>query len=116
MGRFEGLPSKRQSIRGLDRDGEIVWLSHSISKSLYRCPGCRGEIAIGLEHVLVRFVPEQADAHHQHWHTHCARATLLRELTSVEIRPAQEGDAARSRQGKGARRAAALRRRTHRGR
>ena len=40
-------PDKRWSLRGLDEEGDEVWLIRGISRKLYRCPGCHGEIEIG---------------------------------------------------------------------
>ena len=114
MNEFERLPDKRHSIRGVDLDGATVWLSHSVATKLYRCPGCRQSLLIGTEHVLVRVVPVGGDARHQHWHTECARAIVLRGLRAVDTRRAEEAAGTRPRPGKGARRAAALRRRTDR--
>ena len=50
MGELAGLPSIRWSLRGLDEEGDEAWLIRGISRKLYRCPGCHGEIEIGAEH------------------------------------------------------------------
>jgi hypothetical protein len=113
---FEELPSRRRSLRGINREGAVVWLAHSTAAKLYRCPGCGRDLPIGTEHVLVRSLPSQGEARHQHWHSECARATVLPKLKHVDIRPAGEAEGGWTRPSKGARRAAALRRRTDRGR
>ncbi len=117
MSRFGGLPDRRRGIRGTDAHGAAVWLSFSISKKLYRCPGCRRELAIGAEHALVRIVPGAGDSYHQHWHMACAHELLLRELTDLEAVAADaRGSGARPSLSKGNRRRVALERRTRRGR
>ena len=47
MSQFSGLPSARWSLRGLNEEGDEAWLIRGISRKLYRCPGCHGEIEIG---------------------------------------------------------------------
>jgi hypothetical protein len=80
------FPSRRHGITGTNLDGERVELSFSISKQLYRCPGCRGQIPIGSEHVVVRITPKAGAAFHQHWHRDCV-PSLTRELRDVQRKP-----------------------------
>ena len=77
------LPTRRNDVRGRDLEGRSVVLTFSISKKLYRCPGCGGSIEIGREHVIVRY-PD--DGYYQHWHAECARS-VLRELRGAERIP-----------------------------
>ena len=73
------LPSRRRPVRGNDLDGNEIELVLSIARKLYVCPGCRGSVEIGAEHVLVRRREPSGRRYHQHWHTDCARP-LAREL------------------------------------
>jgi hypothetical protein len=77
------LPTRSQSLRGVDFDGNTVVLSFSISRKLYKCPGCYEYIPVGSEHVLVRFFEPDGDRFYQHWHRDCTR-TILRELRGTE--------------------------------
>lgn len=77
-----GLPTRRTSLGGTDLDGNDVVLSFTISRKLYRCPGCRNSIAIGTEHVLVRYAQPAGETYHQHWHFECASA-VVRELRNL---------------------------------
>ncbi|MFN2488802.1 MAG: hypothetical protein ABR529_03500 [Actinomycetota bacterium] len=79
----DDLPSRRKGIRGTDLDGNDVELSFGISKKLYRCPGCREYLPVGSEHVIARFREPSGAEYHQHWHSDCARRTLVRELRST---------------------------------
>ena len=80
------LPTRRQSLVGTDFDDNTVELKHTISKQLYRCPGCRGPIEIGVEHVLVRIREADGSSYHQHWHRECTRP-IIRELRGLRARP-----------------------------
>jgi hypothetical protein len=97
-----GLPSRKQSLRGLDFDDNVVVLSFSISRKLYKCPGCYEYIPIGSEHVLVRYFEPDGNAFYQHWHRDCTR-TIVRELRGTEAvgsdyqRPPRRRDHPRSR-------------------
>ncbi|MPZ69248.1 MAG: hypothetical protein GEU71_06915 [Actinobacteria bacterium] len=82
-------PTRRHSLMGKDLDGNTIVLSFTISHSLYTCPGCRGQIEVGREHTLVRYVEPDGEAWHQHWHRDCAR-TLEREMKNIQTRPASE--------------------------
>jgi hypothetical protein len=80
------FPTRRQSVIGVDLDGNMVELSFAISKKLYGCPGCGKSIPIGSEHVVVARREPEGAAYHQHWHTPCS-AQVLRELRNVERKP-----------------------------
>jgi hypothetical protein len=67
------LPNRRYNLRGIDFDGNEVEMVFSISKKLYRCPGCGGSIPIGAEHVLVRITEPERSTYHQHWHRGCVQ-------------------------------------------
>ena len=73
------MPTRRHPVRGTDLDGNEIELVLSIARKLYVCPRCRGSLAIGSEHVLVRRRDMSGRRYHQHWHTACAE-TLAREL------------------------------------
>jgi hypothetical protein len=83
MSGFEGLPDKRFSLRGYTEDGDEAWLIRSISRKLYRCPGCHGEIEIGADHVVVQYVLRLGGTEHHHWHRRCAEEILVGELARV---------------------------------
>ena len=97
------LINRRQSLSGLDHEGNAVILSLIVAKQLYRCPACRGRIEVGADHILVRY---EAQDRHEHWHRACALEMVRRELHGV-----REVMAERSVVSPGARRQAALRRR-----
>ncbi|MGH2699844.1 MAG: hypothetical protein ACRDJL_11705 [Actinomycetota bacterium] len=78
------LPTRRQSLRGMDFDGNTVVLSFSISRKLYKCPGCYEYIPVGSEHVLVRCFEPDGNNFYQHWHRDCTR-TIVRELRGIEM-------------------------------
>jgi hypothetical protein len=80
------LPTRKQKLVGTDFEGNRVELIHSISKKLYRCPGCGESIPIGSEHVLIRITEPGARPYHQHWHRACTRQ-ILRELRNVIPKP-----------------------------
>ena len=86
------LPSRRRSLSGTDLDGHPVELSVTVAHQLYRCPGCRGYIDVGSEHVLVRY-PGEEQGFHRHWHRPCglefARGELrdLHSATSTDRAP-----------------------------
>src|SRR6202000_66302 len=56
MSELAGLPSPRLSLRGLEEEGHEVWVIRGISRKLYHCPGCHGDIEIGAEHTIVQYV------------------------------------------------------------
>ena len=80
MAGFDGLPDKRWSLRGITEEGDEAWLIRGISRKLYRCPGCHGEIEIGSEHVVVQYVFRLGGTEHHHWHRRCAEELLVGEL------------------------------------
>jgi hypothetical protein len=86
-GDLAGLPTRRLSLQGRDLDGGRVLLVHSVSRKLYRCPGCRASIPIGAEHVLVRRFETDGPSYHQHWHRACS-ASIMRELQDIRTLPA----------------------------
>ena len=43
-----------------DEEGDEAWLIRGVSRKLYRCPGCHGEIEIGAEHTIVQYVAGSA--------------------------------------------------------
>ncbi len=79
------LPTRRRNVRGTDLDGNRAELAFAISKKLYRCPSCRSSIAIGTEHVVVRWDQPDGDRFHQHWHRDCVESELLRNLRGIEV-------------------------------
>jgi hypothetical protein len=99
------LPSRRRALTGTDLDGHRVALTVTVAKKLYRCPGCRTYIDVGMEHVLIRYEGKE-EAWHQHWHRACASTFAKRELNA--LREAEPRDRAPSR---GQRRRASLKRR-----
>jgi len=94
MADLAGLPDKRWSVRGLTDEGDEAWVIRGISRKLYRCPSCHGEIEIGSEHVIVQFVFRLGGTEHHHWHRRCAEELLIPEL--VEARRVPVGESAQS--------------------
>jgi hypothetical protein len=107
---LEGLPDRRRSLRGRHLDGQSVELVFSISKKPYVCPGCRAQIELGAEHVLVHFEESDGESWHEHWHRRCAHTILIRELRDAHPTPVHKD----GRQTKGQRRKATLDRRRSR--
>jgi hypothetical protein len=87
---LSGLPSVRWSLRGLDDEGNEAWLIRGVSRKLYRCPGCHGEIEIGAEHTIVQYVMRLGGTEHHHWHRRCAEEGLVPSLRQVRRVPAGE--------------------------
>jgi hypothetical protein len=83
-------PSRRWSLRGLNEEGDEAWLIHGVSRKLYRCPGCHGEIEIGAEHTIVQYVHRVGGTEHHHWHRRCAEELLLPQLRQLKRVPAAE--------------------------
>ena len=104
------MPDRRHSLRAVDLDGRTVVLAASVSKELYRCPGCRESIAVGADHVIVEYPDEESAAYHQHWHRSCAQTGILRNLRSTHKVPASNAN----KPSRGQRRAATLKRRRDR--
>jgi hypothetical protein len=88
-------PSKRWSLRGLTEDGDEAWLIRGVSRKLYRCPGCHGDIEIGSEHTIVQYVHRLGGTEHHHWHRRCAEELLLPELGNLKRVPASESSQSR---------------------
>src|SRR5215204_2607450 len=85
-----GLPDKRWSVRGLTEEGDEAWVIRGISRKLYRCPSCHGEIEIGSEHVIVQYVFRLGGTEHHHWHRRCAEELLIPDLHEARRVPAGE--------------------------
>ncbi len=88
MDRFEGQPSIRWSLRGLNEEGDEAWLIRGIARKLYRCPGCHGDVEVGSEHTVVQYVRRLGGTDHHHWHRSCAEELLIPELGSLKRVPA----------------------------
>jgi hypothetical protein len=98
---LSGLPDKRWSLRGRTEEGDEAWLIRGISRKLYRCPACHGEIEIGSEHVVVQYVFRLGGTEHHHWHRRCAEELLVGELSDVRRVPTSEsGQSKLERRGK----------------
>jgi hypothetical protein len=76
-------PSRRTNLRGVDLDGNEIEFVFTISKKLYRCPGCGLSIDVGREHTLVRYLEGPKGSFHQHWHSDCAADSFRREMRNV---------------------------------
>jgi hypothetical protein len=106
MEQFDGLPDSRTSLRGLDAQGDEVWLVRAISQKLYRCPGCGRAVEIGMEHVIVQTVARLGGTQHQHWHRSCVEngplleLRQLRKVSAFESGPAKLAERGRSRAGR----------------
>ncbi len=90
MADFAGLPDKRWSLRGITEEGDEAWLIRGISRKLYRCPACHGDIEIGSEHVVVQYVFRLGGTEHHHWHRGCAEELLVGELSQLRRVPTSE--------------------------
>jgi hypothetical protein len=74
------MPTRRRPVRGKDLGGDGIELERSVARKLYTCPGCRGSIEIGAEHIFLRRTPaDGSPAYHQHWHAACVHE-IAREL------------------------------------
>jgi cytochrome c1 len=98
MAGHEGLPDKRWSLRGLTEEGDEAWVIRGISRKLYRCPACHGEIEIGSEHVVVQYVFRLGGTEHHHWHRQCAEELLIPDLREVKRVPVSESSQSRLQQ------------------
>ena len=95
MADLSGLPDKRWSLRGITEEGDEAWLIRGISRKLYRCPACHGDIEIGSEHVVVQYVFRLGGTEHHHWHRGCAEELLVGELSDLRKVPTSESDQAK---------------------
>lgn len=95
MGQFEGEPSKRWSLFGVDEEGNEVWLIRGIARKLYHCPGCHSDIPVGEEHTVVQYVRRLGGTDHHHWHRRCAEELLVPELGGLKKVPASESSQSR---------------------
>ena len=95
MSDYSGLPDKRWSLRGLDDEGDEVWLIRGIARKLYRCPGCHGEIPIGSEHTVVQYVFKLGGTEHHHWHRRCGEELLIPQLRDLKRVPVAESSQSR---------------------
>jgi len=95
VGEFDGQPSIRWSLRGLNDEGDETWLIRGIARKLYRCPGCHGDIPVGEEHTVVQFVRRLGGTDHHHWHRRCAEELLIPELFGLRRVPAGESSQAK---------------------
>ena len=84
VGQFDGQPSMRWSLRGLNEEGDEAWLIRGIARKLYHCPGCHGDIEVGDEHTVVQYVRRLGGTDHHHWHRRCAEELLIPELGSLK--------------------------------
>jgi hypothetical protein len=99
------LPDRRKSIEARTLEGSRVRLQSSIAPRPYKCPGCHLPIAIGADHILVRYLDRDR---YQHWHRDCVAQILTRELREPRSAPVEKGPS------KGRRRAEADKRRRER--
>jgi hypothetical protein len=86
------LPDSRQSLLGVDAEGDEVWLIRGISQKPYTCPGCYGGVEIGEDHVIAQTVHRLGGTEHRHWHRGCALRILapsLRRLKPVNARESE---------------------------
>ncbi len=76
-------------------EGDEAWVIRGISRKLYRCPACHGEIEIGSEHAVVQYVFRLGGSEHHHWHQRCAEELLIPGLRDVRRVPVSESSRSR---------------------
>ena len=100
-GGAEAAPGRRWSLRGLTEEGDEAWLIRGVSRKLYRCPGCHGEIEIGAEHTIVQYVHRLGGTEHHHWHRRCVEDLLIPDLRGLNrVRAAESSRARLERRGR----------------
>ncbi len=90
MSSLSGLPNRRTSLTGLTDEGDEIWIIRSISQKYYYCGGCKGEIQIGDEHVVVQYVGRAGGTEHSHWHQRCAEEILFNQVRGMRQVSAKE--------------------------
>ncbi|MCO5316482.1 MAG: hypothetical protein M9938_10035 [Solirubrobacterales bacterium] len=90
MQSLSGLPNRKNSLTGLTDEGDEIWIIRSISQKYYLCGGCKGEIQIGDEHVVVQYLGRGGGTEHSHWHRRCAEEILYSQIRSVRTVSARE--------------------------
>ena len=83
MNQFQGLPNRKTSLTGHTDEGDEIWIILSISQKFYKCLGCKGEINIGDEHVVVQYVGKYGGTEHSHWHQRCAEEILFYQVRGM---------------------------------
>lgn len=89
MANLDQLPNSRQSLLGVDADGDETWLIRGIAQKQYTCPGCYGDVEIGEDHVVAQTIRRIGGTEHRHWHRGCALRVLapgLRRLKAVSAK------------------------------
>lgn len=89
------LPDSRQSLLGINAEGDEVWLIRGISQKPYTCPGCYGSVEIGEDHVIAQTVHRMGGTEHRHWHRGCAQRMLASELRRLKAVNARESGRAK---------------------
>lgn len=85
LDRFAELPSRRESLKGVDKNGVVMYLSFGIAKKLYRCLCCAGNIHIGSEHAILSHAEKLGGYNHHHVDFECVQSELLPKLSDIKI-------------------------------
>ncbi len=83
--RFVDLPSRREALRAKDKNNLTVFVSFHISKKLYRCLCCRGDINIGDSHAVMSRVQLSKQYTHHHVDFGCVQEKIIPSLTNIEV-------------------------------